>query len=97
MERSYDEPLWLNEVLFLASLVTGPYVDVILFWIFGKTVRATSGAVVGVSGIPGNGNTEGAGGAGDGFGTLDILRGAALDFVSDDPIGRCFGGRGEVC
>ena len=95
MERSYDEPLWLDEVLFLASLVTGPYVDVILFWIFGTTVRTTSGAVVGVSGIPDSCDTEGADGAGDSFGAIEVLRGAALDFVSDDPIGLCFGGGGR--
>ena len=52
---------------------------------------------MGVSGIPG-GNTEGAGDvdAVAGFGVRDTLRNVALGFVSDDPIGRCFGGGGEV-
>ena len=77
--------------------MTDPYSEVIRFWIFGTTVRTTSGVSVGVSGIPDSCDTEGADGVGDSFGVVDVLRGAALDFVSDDPIGRCFGGGGRVC
>ena len=64
---------------------------------FGTTGRTTSGVSIGVNGISGSCGIEGAAGVGDSFGVVDVLRGAALDFVSDDPIGRGFGGGGRVC
>ena len=96
-ERSYDEPLWLEEVLRFASPVTDPYAVVILACIFGTITRSSTGAMFGVGGVSG-GNITGTGGFGfeAGFGVRDTLRVMAWGFVSDDPIGRCFGRGGEV-